>query len=258
MDLKGVDEVFVAASTACFPDLPFDEAIEKISDLEFASIEIAIHEHGAHLRPSQVVEDFDHAVLTCNSVRRMDVTGFSLDFATTGEEYFQQFERCCQLAKAVRVVSLTVPSAELGTPFNEEVEKFKRLAQIAEQHGVRVGMRSQYGRLSGDVDTVSVICGHVKGVGLALDPSQYIFRHERPVNYEKLLPYVQNVYLRDSNKEHLQVRVGQGIVDFGRLIAQLAQAKYNRALVIEIVPETDVYHFGELRKLRLLLESLLV
>ncbi|HMP78601.1 MAG TPA: sugar phosphate isomerase/epimerase [Pirellulaceae bacterium] len=250
--------MFVAASTACFPDLSFDDAIERISDLEFASVEIAIHEQGNHLRPSQVAESLEMAVVTCNSVRRMDVTGFSLDFTATGEEFFHQFDRCCQLAKSVRVVSLTVPSGELGTPFNEEVEKFKRLAQIAEQHGVRVGMRSQYGRLSGDVDTVSVICGHVKGVGLSLDPSQYIYRHERPANFDKLLPYVQNVYLRDSNKDHLQVRVGQGVIDFGRLITQLAQIKYNRALVIEVLPEPDIHHFGELRKLRLLLESLLV
>lgn len=250
--------MFVAASTACFPDLSFEEAIEKIADLEFTSVEIAIHEQGTHLRPSQVMEDLDQAVLTCNAVRRMNVTGFSLDFAVQGEAFFEQFERCCQLAKQVRVVSLTVPSGEFGTPFNEEVEKFKRLAEIAERHGVRVGMRSQYGRLSGDVDTVSVICGHVKGVGLSFDPSQYIYRHDRPVNYEKLLPYVQNVYLRDSNKDQLQVRVGQGIIDFGKLITQLANVKYHRALVIEIAPMPDVYHIGELRKLRLLLESLLV
>ncbi|MFM7740737.1 MAG: sugar phosphate isomerase/epimerase, partial [Planctomycetota bacterium] len=70
--------------------------------------------------------------------------------------------------------------------------------------------------------------------------------------------YVHNVYLRDSNKEHLQVRVGQGIIDFGKLVNQLTQMHYNRALVVEVGPQPDVDHLGEMRKLRLLLESLLL
>jgi sugar phosphate isomerase/epimerase len=119
-------------------------------------------------------------------------------------------------------------------------------------------MRSQAGHLSGDVDQVSVICGHVKGVGLALDPSQYIYGTDRPGNYDKLLQYVQNVYLRDSTSEQKQVRVGQGVIDFGKLINQLVQLRYQRALVVEIVPLPDVDHMGEMRKMRLLLESLLL
>ncbi len=250
--------VIVAASTACFPDLSFEETVEKIADLEYSSIEIAIHEDGHHVRPSDVMANLDQAILTCNSIRRLNLTGFSLRFGVEGEEFFEQFSKCCQLAKATKVVCLTVDSGVHGTPFNEEVERFKRLASIAESHGVRVGMRSQAGHLSGDVDQVSVICGHVKGVGLALDPSQYIYGTDRPGNYDKLLQYVQNVYLRDSTSEQKQVRVGQGVIDFGKLINQLVQLRYQRALVVEIVPLPDVDHMGEMRKMRLLLESLLL
>lgn len=250
--------MIVAASTACFPDLDFPESIERLADLEFTNIEIDVHENGKHVRPSDVAENLDRAVLTCNTVRRMNVTGYSLQITATGEDYFQQFSRCCQLAKATQVVSLTVESGERGTPFNEEVEKFKRLVAIAQQHGVRVGMRSRFGHLSGDIDTVSVICGHVKGAGLSLDPSHYVFGHDKPLNYDRLLPYVQNVYLRDTTRDRLQVRVGQGVIDFGKLLTQLQQVRFNRALVIEIMAQPDVDQLGELRKMRLLLESLLV
>lgn len=250
--------MIVAAATACFPDLGFTETIERLADLEFTNIEIAIDEQGPHLRPSEVAANLDRAVLTCNTVRRMNVTGFGLKFTATGEEYYDQFTKCCQLAKATQVVSLTVDSSEHGTPFNEEVERFKRLVAIAERHGVRVGMRSRHGYLSGDVDTVAVICGHVKGAGLSLDPSHYIYGLEKPANYDKLLPYVQNVYLRDTTRQQLQVRVGQGVIDFGKLINQLTAVNYRRALVVDILPVPDVDHAGELRKMRLLLESLLV
>ena len=96
-----------------------------------------------------------------NSTRRLTVVGLSLDIDDEGEEYFNTFTKCCELAKLSKIVSLTVPSGEHGTPFNEEVERYKRLVKIAEQHGVRVAMRSKVGNISADPDTVSVICGHV-------------------------------------------------------------------------------------------------
>jgi hypothetical protein len=51
--------------------------------------------------------------------------------------------------------------------------------------------------------------------------------------------------------------VGQGDVEYGRLITQLQKLHYNRALSVNITEQDGVDHVGELRKLRLLLESLL-
>jgi sugar phosphate isomerase/epimerase len=76
-------------------------------------------------------------------------------------------------------------------------------------------------------------------------------------NYEKLLKYVFHVHLRDSKKDKLQVRVGQGEIDYSRLITQLQNAGYQHALSIEMTPEADLDMRQELRKLRLLLDSLL-
>ena len=78
------------------------------------------------------------------------------------------------------------------------------------------------------------------------------------MNYDKLLDYVQTVYLRDSTKDDLQVRIGQGVIDYGKLINQLQKKGYDRTLVVDIQRQDDVDHMGELRKMRLLLESLLL
>ncbi len=250
--------MFVAASNDCFRELAFDDCVEKIVDLEFSSIDITIDENGNHLKPSQVVADLDGAIARCNSTRRLSVAGYNLLIDQTGDEYLVTFETCCKLAKATKVVTLTVQSGEHGTPFNEEVERFKSMVAIAERYGVRVGMRSKHGHLSADPDTVSVICGHVKGLGLALDPSHYILGQDREINYDNLLQYVQSVYLRDTTKDDLQVRIGQGVIDYGKLISMLQKQKYDRALVVDIQRQEDIDHFGEIRKMRLLLESLLI
>ena len=252
--------MFVAATTQCFPDLPLDQAIAKLAHLEFSHIEINVDEQGQHLKPSQIVNDFQDAYDICMSTHRLVVCGLNLNIAEEGPKYFDTFKKCCELGKAAKIVTLTVASGEHGTPFNEEVERYKELVKIAERHGVRVAMRSKVGNLSADPDTVSVICGHVKGLGLSLDPSHYMHGDPETTAYEKLMKYVHNVYLRDSTGDKLQVMVGQGVVDYGRIINQLRQVNYQRALCVDIEPTDDpeIDHDGELRKLRLLLESLVL
>ncbi|MCH2181839.1 MAG: sugar phosphate isomerase/epimerase [Mariniblastus sp.] len=250
--------MFVAASTRCFKNLDLADAIEKIVDLEFTSIELCMDETTGHFSPTLAIEDFQQAVELASATRRLSVSGYTLDIAQQGQEYFDIFTACCKMAKLNRVVTLTVRSGVHGTPFNEEVEKFKKLVAIAEQHGVRVGMQSEYGHLSGDPDQVSVICGHVKGLGLSFDPSQYIYKADKPVDCDKLMPYFQAVYFRDSTRDEIQVRVGQGVIDYGKLINQLRKLRYDRGLIVDIEPKPELDHMGEMRKMRLLLESLLI
>jgi sugar phosphate isomerase/epimerase len=249
--------VLVAASTECFADHPLDQAIDKIIDLEYTSLEIMIHEQGVQLRPSQVAADLDAAIDACRYTHRASVVAYSIQIDAEGDEHYQQFLACCRLAKATKVVTLTIPSAELGTPFNQEVEHLQRLVTIAESQGVRVAIKSQIGRLSEDPDTVIVLCDNVKGLGVTLDPSHYLCNPAGPKDYDRLLKYVFHVQLRDSTKSDLQVRIGQGEIEYGRLINVLNKFRYDRALSVDVRPMEGVDHIAELRKMRLLLESLM-
>ena len=249
--------MFVAASTECFGDLPLQEAINRLTDLEFSAVEIAIDEDGDQLRPSEVQTHFDRAVTLCRDTHRLDLVAYTVNITATGDEYYRQFRTICRLAKATKVVTLTVPSGELGTPFNEEVERLRRLVDFAAMEGARVGLRSQIGRLSEDPDTTIVLCDNVKGLGVTLDPSHYLCGPHANRSLDKLMKYVYHVHLRDSTKEQLQVRIGQGEIEYGRLINQLRTANYQRALSVHLAELPDVDHLGEMRKMRLLLESLL-
>ncbi len=249
--------MFVAASTECFESHSLRDALELLADLEYTSVEIALHENGNQLKPSAVASDLNQAIDICRNTRRLDVVAYSVDITATGEEYYEQFGAICRLAKATKVVTITVPSSELGTPFNEEVERLRRLVAIAASEGVRVSIKNHVGRLSEDPDTIMVLCDNVEGLGLTLDPSHFVCSPHRNKNVEKLYKYVYHVHLRDSTKDKLQVRVGQGEVEYGRLIANLRKFDYNRALSVNITPMPEVDHMAELRKMRLLLESLL-
>ena len=187
----------------------------------------------------------------------MDVIAYDVIIGAEGETYYEQFEAICQLAKATKVISVAVPSAELGTPFNEEIERLRRLVSIGVESGINVSIRSQIGCLSENPDTVISLCDNVEGLGITLDPSHYICGPYDERSCEKLMKYVSHVHLRDSTEQELQVRVGQGIIEYGRLVNQLSKVDYRRALCVHIRELPDIDHVGELRKMRLLLESLL-
>lgn len=249
--------MFVAATTRCFANLPLDAALQRLVDLEYNAVEIMIHESGGHLKPSQVAADLDSAVLVCRDTRRLSTVAYSVDIEAPEPEYYQQFAACCRLAKATKVITLTVRASELGTPFNAEVERLRELVRIASLEGAVVGLLTEAGRITQDPVTVKVLCDNVKGLGVTLDPSHFICGPHRGGNYDQIMRYVIHTRLRDTTKDHFQVRVGQGDVEYGRLISRLAKQDYTRALTVDIEPMPDLDQAAEMRKMRLLLESLL-
>ena len=104
------------------------------------------------------------------------------------------------------------------------------------------------------------LCERVPGLGLTLDPSHFINGPHQGGAYDELLPYVRHVHLRDTGKApgKLQVRVGQGEVEYGRILSQLQRHRYDRILSVALhdIAEAPFAMETEVRKLKYLLESL--
>ena len=241
--------------------MPLQEAMDLLVHLQFTAVELAIAKEGTPFTPEGVHADWQEMAIRCRETHRMDICALTVDLGEIGDLAYQQFQSICKMAKSLKVHTISVPSAELGTPFNEEVEHLGRLVAIAGMEGIRVSIKNESGRISQDPETLKLLCNHVKGLGITLDPSHFVYGPHGGVDYEPLLKYVYHTHLRDTRKDELQVKVGQGEIDYGRLVSLLQREKYDRALCVDIHPipgEDDELHAGELRKLRLLLESLLL
>jgi len=225
-------------------------------DLEYTAVEIIIHESKGPMRPSEVLADMDRAVQRCRQTRRLTPVAFGVDIEAPEPEYYQQFAACCGLAKAVKVVTLVVRSAELGTPFNAEIERLREMVRIAEMEGRRIGLLTEVGRMTQDPDTAVVLCDTVKGLGLTLDPSHFVCGPHGGRSFEQVMKHVVHVRLRDTSKEEFLVRVGQGDIEYGGLVSQLNKVNYDRALSVDMTDLPEVDQAAEMRKMRLLLESL--
>ena len=104
------------------------------------------------------------------------------------------------------------------------------------------------------------LCKRVKGLGLALDPSHYFVGPNNARSFDSVFPYVRHVRLRDTGRgpEQFQVRVGQGQIEYGRIVSQLIRYHYDRALTVDIrdIPDAPYAMEPEVRKLKYLLDSL--
>ncbi|HEV3204354.1 MAG TPA: sugar phosphate isomerase/epimerase [Gemmataceae bacterium] len=254
--------MFVACSTVCFTQYPLDRALRLIGELEFNKLDVAIDERGPHLKPSEVVADVALAGQRIRIGPSLTPAAFNVEIeAGNFEDYRKQLKAICHLARNSHVSLITIPAAPNTANVEEEVRRLEGLVHFAETEGIVLTVETRMGTLTEIPDQAVELCRRVPGLGLTLDPSHYISGPHRGTNFDQVYPFVRHVHLRDSGREagRFQVRVGQGEIEYGRIIAQLARHHYNRLLTVETydVPDSPYVMEQEVRKLKYLLESLI-
>jgi sugar phosphate isomerase/epimerase len=255
--------LFVACSTLCFSKEPLESALRHIAELEFNKIDLAIVENSPHLQPSVVAENLEAALHRIRYGPSLTPSALDLDFGgdVDPKTLRRRFDTMCRLAKPLTVAVLTIPAAPLGTPFDDEVKRLSVLAEVATREGLVLTVETHSATLTADPAAAVALCKAVPGLGLTLDPSHYIHGPNQGANFDEVYPFVQNIHLRDTGRQPdaFQVRVGQGEVEYGRIVSQLERYGYDRALTVSILDslESPFDNEVEVRKLKLLLESLI-
>lgn len=253
--------MFVACSTSCFAKYPLDQALRLLTELEFNKMDVAIHERSLHLKPSEVAADVAAAAHRLRMGSGLAPVALSAEIdAAEAREFRRQLRALCRLARLVAVPLLTLPAAAAGTGLDAEVRRLTVLVHEAAQEGVQLALDTRTGTLTEDPDAAAELCERVDGLGLTFDPSHYLAGPNQGRPFEQVYPHVRHVHLRDTGRgpNQFQVRVGQGEVEYGRIVSQLSRHGYDRALTVDVrdVPEPPFPMEPEVRKLKYLLESL--
>jgi sugar phosphate isomerase/epimerase len=254
------DAVFVACSTLCFSKLPLEDALRVIREMNFPKADLALHEPGPHLKPSEVAADVGKVAQKLKAAN-LPIAAFHLEMGEfDGADARAQLKAICRLGRVLAVPLLTVPAAALGSDLDDEAARLREWAKIAEGEGVILTVETRANTLTADPTGAAELCRRVPGLGLTLDPTHYLTGSQGSISYDPLFPFVRHVRLRDSGHaaDQFQVRVGQGDIEYGRIITQLDRFRYDRALTVDIrdVPDNAFPIEPEVRKLKYLLESL--
>ena len=251
--------MYVACSSLCFSHYPLAHALHTISELNFHKVDLALHESGPHLKPSDVLADGNRVAAM---LRKANVaySAFHVEIAAGADvdQYRDTLRAVCRLGRALAVPVVNVSAAPLGSDFAEEVKRLTPLTKVAEGEGVFLTVETHSQTITADPIGAAELCRRVPGLGLTLDPSHYLVGVHREQDYDGLYPFVRHVRLRDTTKDKLQVRVGQGQLEYGRIITCLSRENYERALSVDIhsIADRSFPMEPEVRKLKYLLESM--
>ena len=252
--------VYVACSTLCFTRLTLDDALQTIREMHFAKADLAVHASGPHLTPAELCTDYNRITQRLKA-GNLPLAAIHLDTGSAPPaEAREQLRAAARLARVSSTPLLTVGAAPAGSDFDAEAARLKEWLRIAEAEGIILTVETHSTTVTGDPLGAMELCHRVPGLGLTLDPSHYLVGPHGAQDYDALLPFVRHVRLRDTGRaaDQFQVRVGQGEIEYGRLISQLERCHYDRALTVDIrdIPDGPFPVEPEVRKLKYLLESL--
>ncbi len=252
--------MYVACSTLCFGRHSLEEALRTISELRFSKVDVGIYEHGRHLKPSEVAADVPAAAARLRYGPGLAPAAFSVSFdAPSEEEYQKQFLAICRLARQVAVSLVNVEPSPLEVPLEHELKRLARLVAVSEAEGIQVTVSTLQGTHTHTPEGAMTLCEKVRGLGLTLDPSHYTVGAMAGKCYDNVFAFVKHVHLRDTGRgpNQFQVRIGQGEIEYGRIISSLERYRYGRVLTVDIrdIPDADFAMEPEVRKLKYLLES---
>lgn len=253
--------MFVACSTLCFGKHSLEHSLRIMEEMRFSKVDLAIHEDSNHLKPSEVCADVNRTAQHLRALSTLGISAIHLKFGPVDEaEMLRQFRSICRLSRLLAIPIICIPAPAATDEPVQSVERLRHWAQVADAEGVILTVETQIGTITEMPEAAMELCEKVPNLGLTLDPSHYLVGPARGLSFDDVYPYVRHVRLRDTGAgmHEFQVRVGQGQVDYGRIIGLLERESYDRTLTVDIrdIPDAAFAMEPEVRKLKYLLESL--
>jgi sugar phosphate isomerase/epimerase len=238
--------VTVACSTLAFARLSLEDCLRTIRELHFAKADLAIRQDGPHLTPVEVSRDVTKTVAKLKAATVAYAAIYCGEYDLSRDPKAVHFRAVCRLARLLSVPTITVRSHDVAT--------LQILDRCCAAEGLLLAIETDAGDPAVFLDLLKA----VPGMKLTLDPSYLVAN--LPL-MESLMPHVVHVRLRDTAKsgDQFQVCVGQGDIDFGKIISHLERLGYERSLTVDIrdVADGAISVDAEVRKLKYLLESLI-
>jgi len=261
----------IVCSTSVFYTQPLEEALAGVRRLGFELVDLLLIEGWAHVDPSGLATDWDaasgrvRALLEGHGLRAAAFnSGLGVPLHERGAEALGQMrtrvDAICRLGGllGVKVSGLQPPLKLPDRPHNElfddTLATLLELSERASRAGLTLAVechaRSVFERLP---DAVRLLEAGPE-LRVAYDPTHFVMAG---VELRETLPLLQraaHVHLRDAAPGRMQVRLGEGAVDFDWIVDRLEETGYGGDISIECL-QTEQWDVEEdVRRLRGLLE----
>ncbi len=113
--------------------------------------------------------------------------------------------------------------------------ELRRMVDFAGERGVEVRPEPHRESVMGTLDHCKRMLEDVPGLKISLDYSHFMPQGHSIEDVHCLIPYAGHVHARQANRERLQCRYDEGILDFEAIIRELVARKYKGNIALEYV-----------------------
>lgn len=169
-----------------------------------------------------------------NIAEQIDVSRRQIDVAAKlGAKYFRL------------VAAWMVPEDTIDGAYAQVAKALTEVANHAGQYGITIAVEN-HGGITATGERVEQIFQRVEApnVGVNYDPANFLFYGEDPLAaLERIMPYVVFTHIKDcktGNGKPRYCRIGEGDVDYVRILSYLAEHGYDGFYGLEYENENDV------------------
>lgn len=159
------------------------------------------------------------------------------------DDNFEMFKSFTKFCNEIGCPGITLSS---GVKYEEEGFTFDQIYDIARQellrmvdfageHGVEVRPEPHNESVMGTLATCQQMLDDVPGLKVSLDYSHFMPQGHSIEDVHVLIPHAGHVHARQANRERLQCRYDEGILDFEAIVKELATQGYNGNIALEYV-----------------------
>jgi sugar phosphate isomerase/epimerase len=238
-----------------FPKLSHKASLAVIEDLGFSAVDVGVLPGSAHTTPAAVNDNPRAAadrVLGWLEFTRLVVADVFAEMSDSFEELavnhprvevrqqsWLDFQRLLEFSHRIRSPGLTVlpgvafPGVDDKQSLTLAATELQRRAEIAGEKGVTLSIEPHYGSIVSTPAAALELLSQAPDVGLTLDYSHFVFQGITQSEVDVLLPRSRHLHLRPAASGDMQMRTGEGAIDFSEMVRRLTQARYSGYLSVE-------------------------
>lgn len=150
---------------------------------------------------------------------------------------FPRFRAICEFASELRVPVICYSAPIEAAGWERSLRRYERLLALAQERALTLAVEAHARTALERPDAAVRFCEALEGIALTLDPSHMWAGPNQGAPFDELYPFVRHTHWRDSGFSwgEVQQSVGEGSVDFARVVAGLREAGYDGAYSVEYI-----------------------
>lgn len=246
----------LACADFTFPLLPHNDVLKLVAMLGFEGVDIGLFEDRSHIYPSHVLSNM--AVAARDLSARVEDKGLMLaDIFYQGTSFEaiavnhpdaaerrksrEMFQKVLEFTLRCNAPHLTVlpgvawEDESYETSLKRMAEELTWRVELAQQVGVIFAIEAHLGSLIPTPAQTLELLEMTPGLSLTLDYTHFVVQGFSDDECEKLMPYASHFHVRAANKEQLQSKYQNNVVDYARVLRAMRDTGYAGYVGVEYV-----------------------